>query len=90
MAGNPSPSVEWSKDGETLQADNRHRIYDSQGQYYLEIPRVALEDAGDYTCTASNSEGSMSCFIAVFIESKSAMNSEHSQAFTTLEMNSVD
>ena len=48
-------------------------VFESEGQYYLEIPRVSAEDAGEYTCTASNSEGSVSCSVAVFVESKCSM-----------------
>nr|KAG5697851.1 hypothetical protein BaRGS_017108 [Batillaria attramentaria] len=70
IKANPSPTVSWSKDGKPLQADSHMRIFESEGQYYLEIPQASMDDAGDYTCTASNSEGSVSCTISAFVESR--------------------
>ncbi|KAL8623451.1 hypothetical protein ACOMHN_061964 [Nucella lapillus] len=76
IRGTPSPTVEWTKEGQTLQADSHRSVFESEGQYYLTIPRVTAEDAGDYTCTASNSEGAVTCTIAVFVESSGSSVSE--------------
>lgn len=73
FAANPSPTVVWNKDGKLLKSDSHVSIFESEGQYYLEIHRAAAEDAGEYTCTASNSEGSVSCSVAVFVESRCSM-----------------
>lgn len=73
FAANPLPTVVWNKDGKTLKSDSHVSIFESGGQYYLEIRRATAEDAGEYTCTASNSEGSVSCSIAVFVESRCSM-----------------
>ena len=46
MKGFPKPEVNWTKDGKLLDTRNM-----------LTINRVTYGDAGQYTCSAKNSEG---------------------------------
>ncbi|XP_017777040.1 PREDICTED: peroxidasin [Nicrophorus vespilloides] len=54
-AGNPTPGIDWKKDGSTLQRTGRWRISLSGNLY---IYSVASEDQGRYECTAINEYGS--------------------------------
>ena len=46
MRGFPKPKVKWTKDGKLVNTRNM-----------LTINRVTYGDAGQYTCSAKNSEG---------------------------------
>ncbi|XP_071806163.1 roundabout homolog 2-like isoform X3 [Asterias amurensis] len=58
-AGNPAPSVRWTKDGAPLQADSNSRftVLDT-GR--LQISGLSINDSGLYSCVASNDSGQTS------------------------------
>ncbi|XP_022095861.1 roundabout homolog 1-like isoform X2 [Acanthaster planci] len=57
-AGNPAPSVRWTKNGAPLHAsDTRFTVLDT-GR--LQISGLFLEDSGMYSCIATNSSGQTS------------------------------
>ncbi|XP_053415690.1 hemicentin-2 [Nycticebus coucang] len=53
-SGYPMPHISWIRDGHALQEDSRIRV-DAQGT--LVIQGVAPEDAGNYSCQATNEVG---------------------------------
>uniref|UniRef100_A0A2K6K1Q6 Hemicentin-2 n=1 Tax=Rhinopithecus bieti TaxID=61621 RepID=A0A2K6K1Q6_RHIBE len=53
-SGYPTPYISWSREGQTLQEDSRIHV-DAQGT--LIIQGVAPEDAGNYSCQATNEVG---------------------------------
>ena len=55
----PTPSITWSKEGEELPAERTD--YESYGQT-LVIKDIIATDAGTYTCSASNGEGTPTKF----------------------------
>ncbi|XP_020562433.1 pro-neuregulin-2, membrane-bound isoform isoform X1 [Oryzias latipes] len=55
--GNPSPSFRWYKDGRELQKGRDLKIKTNKKNSKVQISRVRLEDAGNYTCVAENSLG---------------------------------
>ncbi|XP_033644361.1 neurofascin-like isoform X2 [Asterias rubens] len=57
--GFPTPSITWSKEGEELPAERTD--YESYGQT-LVIKDIIATDAGTYTCSASNGEGTPTKF----------------------------
>ncbi|XP_070068580.1 nephrin isoform X4 [Drosophila takahashii] len=64
---NPSPvSYKWTKDGATIPQDGEHRIFADGGS--LNITRLHRDDAGIYSCTASNSQGKATLNITVVVE----------------------
>ncbi|CAJ0956029.1 unnamed protein product [Ranitomeya imitator] len=61
-AGNPTPSIAWSKLRAPLPW--QHQIVNDS----LVIPRVAQQDSGQYICNASNADGHSEVFITLDVE----------------------
>ncbi|XP_017775027.1 PREDICTED: titin [Nicrophorus vespilloides] len=55
----PSPNVLWSKNGRIIENSNDHSIFFRNGVCRLTIPKTYPEDAGTYTCTATNQVGAI-------------------------------
>ncbi|TMS38626.1 hypothetical protein L596_005310 [Steinernema carpocapsae] len=66
VQGNPAPKIEWLKNGRPVDEDRVQLTYRS-GVCTLEIFNSRLEDAGTYTCRASNERGedSTDCVLTV-------------------------
>ncbi|KAL3275186.1 hypothetical protein HHI36_019955 [Cryptolaemus montrouzieri] len=56
----PPPSVLWSKNGRIIEDSDDYQLHYRNGVCRLTISRAYPEDAGTYTCTATNSAGSAS------------------------------
>ena len=52
--GNPPPTVKWKKSSIDIQSNERLKTEVDQSVYYLRINKVLQEDAGNYSCVASN------------------------------------
>ncbi|KAK5974865.1 hypothetical protein GCK32_004431, partial [Trichostrongylus colubriformis] len=63
VKGIPSPDVTWKKDGQPVDIDNTHIISkkESDGTFSITISSSTIEDAGKYTCEATNVAGSVEC-----------------------------
>ncbi|XP_056400171.1 basement membrane-specific heparan sulfate proteoglycan core protein isoform X3 [Hyla sarda] len=61
-AGNPTPTITWSKLRAPLPW--QHQIVNNS----LVIPRVAQQDSGQYICNASNTDGYSEVFITLDVE----------------------
>ncbi|KAI1891477.1 hypothetical protein AGOR_G00144220 [Albula goreensis] len=55
-SGIPAPSITWLKDGRPVNTAQEHLKLESAGRV-LEIVKAFLEDAGKYTCVATNAAG---------------------------------
>uniref|UniRef100_A0A0N5AL87 Peroxidasin homolog n=1 Tax=Syphacia muris TaxID=451379 RepID=A0A0N5AL87_9BILA len=55
VTGNPTPTVEWFKNGKPLSSTTLHSAGNSQ---YIHIVNATTADAGNYTCVATNEAGS--------------------------------
>ncbi|VDD91211.1 unnamed protein product [Enterobius vermicularis] len=54
VTGAPTPEIEWLKDGQKL---DYPMFQSSNNVHYIHIRNATLEDAGNYTCTATNLAG---------------------------------
>ncbi|XP_036669808.2 nephrin isoform X2 [Drosophila suzukii] len=64
---NPTPvAYKWTKDGATIPQDGEHRIFADGGS--LNFTRLHRDDAGIYSCSASNSQGKATLNITVVVE----------------------
>ncbi|XP_074648029.1 uncharacterized protein LOC141903692 isoform X2 [Tubulanus polymorphus] len=57
VKGNPKPVVRWSKDGRRYKKRRGVRIRRNRRGSTIRIRRVRIQDAGAYTCTATNIMG---------------------------------
>ncbi|XP_051165305.1 obscurin isoform X5 [Leptopilina boulardi] len=71
VKGDPNPELKFYKDGVLIDSKNeRMKIItekSDKGFYELVIPDVLKEDAGKYSCTATNSHGEASCEAVVTV-----------------------
>ncbi|XP_017066089.1 nephrin isoform X1 [Drosophila eugracilis] len=61
-----SVAYKWTKDGAIIPQDGEHRIFADGGS--LNFTRLHRDDAGVYSCTASNSQGKATLNITVVVE----------------------
>ena len=66
--GNPAPQVVWVGLGKPLEDDGYHRIYDRNGENYLEMPKISILDAGEYSCIATNMMGAVYSKFTICVE----------------------
>lgn len=59
VTGYPSPSVQWTKDGEEIKAVDHFDIKFDRvtGTCMLKVPKAAIDDSGLYSCRAFNKAG---------------------------------
>ncbi|XP_048515729.1 titin isoform X3 [Athalia rosae] len=63
----PPPNILWSKDGRIIENSGNNEIQYRNGVCRLSIPRAYPEDAGGYSCTATNSLGSTSTSASLLV-----------------------
>ncbi|KJH44302.1 immunoglobulin I-set domain protein [Dictyocaulus viviparus] len=63
VKGQPSPEVSWKKNGQQLSIDGSHIISRSEkdGNFSITISSVGVDDAGEYSCVATNEVGTEEC-----------------------------
>lgn len=68
VLGIPQPTIQWHKDGIQLIEDERIAFMQEDQFSTLEISRTYLEDSGQYTITARNELGSVSCHCNLIVD----------------------
>ncbi|XP_068745558.1 fibroblast growth factor receptor 2-like [Montipora capricornis] len=66
VKGNPPPTVEWIKDQKNVQFSPRIRL-NSRGNSTLKIKKTQPDDAGNYTCTATNVLGKINATLELHV-----------------------
>ncbi|XP_071471372.1 myosin light chain kinase, smooth muscle isoform X3 [Marmota flaviventris] len=62
VSGIPKPEVTWFlEDVPVSRQEGTIEIYEDNGSHYLCLLRAQTKDSGKYSCTASNSQGQVSC-----------------------------
>lgn len=62
VSGIPKPEVTWFLDGAPVKRrEGTIEIYEDGGSQYLCLRRARARDSGNYTCTAANVRGQVSC-----------------------------
>ncbi|KAB1283612.1 Myosin light chain kinase; smooth muscle [Camelus dromedarius] len=62
ISGIPKPEVTWFLDGAPVKRrEGTIEIYEDGGSQYLCLRRARARDSGNYTCTAANVRGQVSC-----------------------------
>lgn len=70
IAGSLPMRVSWFKDGKEIAASDRYQIAFVEGTASLEISRVDMSDAGNFTCRATNSVGSKDSSGALIVQGR--------------------
>ncbi|CAF1363451.1 unnamed protein product [Adineta steineri] len=79
VIGNPAPQILWVRLDKPLEDDGYHRIYDRNGENYLEIPKISILDAGEYSCIATNMMGAAYSKFVVSVEAMTEPESTSSE-----------
>ena len=63
VSGNPSPEVDWLKNGQVIDDAGRFVIKEDvdNGKFSLTIEQITFKDAGTFKCVAFNEAGEASC-----------------------------
>ncbi|XP_014638505.1 PREDICTED: myosin light chain kinase, smooth muscle isoform X4 [Ceratotherium simum simum] len=62
VSGIPKPEVTWFLEGAPVRRrEGSIEVYEDGGSHYLSLPRARVRDSGNYSCTASNVRGQVSC-----------------------------
>ncbi|UYV65935.1 unc-22 [Cordylochernes scorpioides] len=69
LSGKPTPEVKWFKDGKEL-SKFEYAMSHADGVVTLEIPGVTKEDAGKYSCIATNSLGQDETNCQIMVEER--------------------
>lgn len=69
VIGHPTPKIQWFRNEEPLENSKGVSIsQEANGKCVLTISEVFPEDAGEYTCLATNKIGEASSTVSIFIE----------------------
>ena len=66
VRGNPPPSVAWIKYQKPVQLSSRIRL-NSRGNSTFKVKKTRPDDAGNYTCTATNILGKINATLALHV-----------------------
>lgn len=61
-------NVFWTKNGQRINEDKKHRIVEHEDQYTLVVLEPTLNDSGSYECVAMNNIGEARCIAEVIVE----------------------
>uniref|UniRef100_H2YNK3 Ig-like domain-containing protein n=1 Tax=Ciona savignyi TaxID=51511 RepID=H2YNK3_CIOSA len=71
--GRPAPEVTWYKEGITVTPSFKYKILNDEDQYTLAVVEVEATDAGEYTCEATNENGTFRTTATLQVDNKAEM-----------------
>ncbi|XP_055358418.1 myopalladin isoform X2 [Betta splendens] len=89
VKGEPSPRVDWHRDGRLIQDSPEFRILQKKEICTLVIAEVFAEDSGMFTCTASNTHGTVSSSAELKVKGDGSNNSHVRPFSVTVLSNQV-
>ena len=67
LSGVPEPEIEWFKDKKPIQNSHHFQLEFDGHRSVLTLVDAKLTDEGDYTCTAANKAGKVSCTVDLIV-----------------------
>ncbi|CAH1789058.1 unnamed protein product, partial [Owenia fusiformis] len=68
LLGSPDPDIQWKKDGVPIEPSDKFNLTRDGGNISFTINGTNPEDAGTYTCVASNASGKVECSANLQVE----------------------
>ena len=68
VSGLPEPEIEWFKDGNLIRDSHRFKLEFGENKSGLIIKDAKQTDDGEFTCTATNKVGKVSCTVDLVVE----------------------
>ena len=68
VSGLPEPEIEWFKDGKLVRVSHRFKLEFDGNRSVLTVKDAKQTDDGEFTCTASNKVGKVSCTIELVVD----------------------
>ncbi|CAI9175684.1 unnamed protein product [Rangifer tarandus platyrhynchus] len=74
VSGIPKPDVTWFLDGVPVRSqEGTIEVYEAGGAHYLCLRRARARDSGNYSCTAANVRGQVSCRWTLLVKKPAVM-----------------
>lgn len=68
VSGLPEPEIEWSKDRKLIRDSHRFKLEFDGNRSVLTVKDAKQTDDGEFTCTATNKVGKVSCTVELVVE----------------------
>ena len=83
VTGKPEPTIKWYKEGKNITDTPDFEISYRESRVRLMIPQTFPEDAGKYTCTASNVGGTASSTAELIVRGMNCLFFLHNKILIT-------
>ena len=85
VSGLPEPEIEWFKDGKLVRDSHRFKLEFDGNRSVLTVKGAKQTDDGEFTCTATNKVGKVSCNIELVVD-EAVVAPEFLKKMTSIEL----